>query len=94
MDGITASNHDASGSLICIVVIANFSHLPVNIPPKTPLCSLSISNKMECTPLTDCLSINESTPKIVNSAHVDNISLEQSARKIDSLISKPIEELC
>lgn len=81
MDGITASNHDASGSLTCSVVIANFSHIPINIPSNTPLCSLFISNKMECPPLTDCLSINKSTPKIVKTAHVDKISLDHLPEK-------------
>ena len=79
MDGITAS--EPSTPLTCSVVIANFAHIPINIPPNTPLCSLFISNQMECKPLTECLSITESTPKVINTAHVDKICLDHLPEK-------------
>ena len=31
---------------------------------------------MECKLLTDCLSITEATPKVINTAHVDKICLD------------------
>ena len=79
MDGITAAKN--SDTLTCSIVIANFSHIPVNIPPNTPLCSLFISNKMECKPLTEYLSITETTPRILNTAHVDKVCLNHLPEK-------------
>ena len=79
MDGITAFEN--SDSLTCSVVISNFSHIPINHPPNTPLCSLFISNQMECKPLTDCLSVSEATPRVINTTHVDKICLDHLPEK-------------
>ena len=79
MGGVTTSK--ASDKLTCSDVVANFSHILVNISPITPLCSLFVSNKMECTPLTECLSITETTPKILNTTHVDKICLDYLLEK-------------
>ena len=76
MEGITSSTKDKEGGFSCMIVIANFSHLPVRLPAYTPLCKLSIDSKMICTPLAQCLAVNDSTPRILDTAHVDQISLD------------------
>ena len=73
MDDITSSFQENDSTLTSCIVIANFAHIPTNLPANTPLCLLYTNNLMQCTPLAQCLSINNFTPKIMDTSHVDKI---------------------
>ena len=70
MDSVTNSVDGQVG-----LVVANFSHLPVNLPPASALARLTIDSKLQVKPLTECLSISATVPRIVSTSHVDKIDL-------------------
>ena len=71
MDGITEPDEDG----MIGVIVANFSHLNVKMPSKTAIAKLSTHPGLSITPLTECLSVTEAKPKIVDSSHVRSIDL-------------------
>ena len=70
MDGITSSVDGQVG-----LVVANFSHLSVNLPPASALARLTIDANLQVKPLTECLSVTAAVPRIVSTSHVDKIDL-------------------
>ena len=76
MDGITNSfDHPVTHEPVCIVILANFSHLPIQIPANTPLATLTSDPQLKIKPLSSCLSISNKKPKIMDISHIDKLDL-------------------
>ena len=76
MDGVTYSfTPSDSHNPVCTVILANFSHLPIRIPANTPLTVLTSDPQLKIKPLSSCLSISTDKPKIMDTAHIENLDL-------------------
>ena len=76
MDGITDSfNRPDSTEPVCNVIVANFSHLPIKIPANTPLALLTSDSRLKIKPLSACLSISTSKPRIIDTAHIEKLDV-------------------
>ena len=72
MDRITEPDEDG----MIGVIVANFSQLNVKMPSKTAIAKLSTHPGLSITPLTECLSVSDVKPKIIDSSHVSTIDLQ------------------
>ena len=76
MDGVTNSfTHPDTHDPVCLVILANFSHLPIRIPANTPLAVLTSDPHLKIKPLSSCLSISNDKPKIVDTDHIEKLDL-------------------
>ena len=76
MDGTANSFlHPTSKQHSCNVIMANFSHLLIQIPANTPIATITSNPNLKVKPLSACLSVSSDRPTIVDTSHVDKLDL-------------------